>query len=118
MTEKQTLKKQVDINQYASHIKRENDEKLAKQIEKTKRDDRIKYLEWLAKERLENDMKQTEKETEETITEAELKTKQKRTMLQKIQDNINRSKLPIQLDQPTHTHTHTERKIRKDGGWI
>ena len=101
MTEKQTLKKQVDIMQYASHVRRENDEKLAKQIEKTKRDDRIKYLEWLAKERMENDMKQTEKEAEETIAEAELKTKQKRTMLQKIQDNINRSKLPIQLDQPT-----------------
>ena len=85
MTENQTVKKRVDIMQYASHLKREKIEEIAKQIEKTKREAKAEYLEWLAKERMEKDMKQTEKEIEETIAEAKLKTEQKRTILEKIQ---------------------------------
>jgi len=45
--------------------------------------------------------RQAEKETEEMVTQAELGTKQRGTVLQRMQDNVDRSKLPMRLDQPT-----------------
>ena len=101
MTEKQTVNKRVDIMQYANHVVRENEEKIDKQIEKTRKEKTALREEWLAKTKMEEEMKQSEKETEETIAEAKQRVKQKRTMLEKIQDNINKAKLPIQLDEPT-----------------
>ena len=101
MTEKQTVNKRVDIMQYANHVVRENEEKIDKQIEKTRKEKTAQREEWLAKTKMEEEMKQNEKETEETVAEAKQRVKQKKTMLERIQDNINKAKLPIQLDEPT-----------------
>ena len=101
MTEKQTVNKRVDIMQYANHVVRENEEKIDKQIEKTRKEKTALREEWLAKTKMEEEMKQNEKETEETVAEAKQRVKQKKTMLERIQDNINKAKLPIQLDEPT-----------------